>query len=225
MVLNQTKNIKQTLETYGYPFKSKEHSLRVDQFNKGMNSNYIVKYISGYDKNGKPSKFVCPEILKYQFKEKKYNYSNQCCYKLKKALLHDWQKEHNKKMVITGMRNEEGGNRARLTCITNNGKMFHPLIVVTEEWEEWFIKQYQVKLCKLYYPPYNFKRTGCRGCPFSLTLEKDLLTMKEYLPYDFNACLRLWKPIYDEYVRLGYRLSKDFYIKAHQLQLDLGELK
>ena len=145
IIVNQTRNIKQTLNKYGYPFKSKEHSLRVEQFNNNNNTNFIKKYVEGwnYNKNEPtPSKFVCPKILLYQFKERgKYNYSNKCCYKLKKDLLHKWQKDNSKRIVITGMRNEEGGDRERLTCITNKGKMFHPLIVVSEIWEEMFIER------------------------------------------------------------------------------------
>ncbi len=143
IILNQNKNIIKTLNEYGYPFKSKEHSLRVEQFNHNSNANYIKKYLTGYDfKNGKQSRFVCPQKLKYQFEERgKYNYSNKCCYKLKKDLLHQWQKDNHKTMVMTGMKNEEGGNRARLGCLTNNNKMFHPLIVVSDEWEEEFLKR------------------------------------------------------------------------------------
>jgi len=217
VILNQTRNIRKTLNEYGYPFKSKEHSLRVEQFNKGMNSNWIKRYISGYEHNGKLTTFRCPDCLKYQFEEKgKYNYSSQCCYKLKKSLMHKYQKENNLKMVVTGMRNDEGGNRARLTCLTDKETKFHPLIVVNEEWEEWFINKYNVKLCELYYPPYNFKRTGCVGCPYSLQLQKNLLTLKKLLPNEYKRAINLWKPVYDEYVRIGYRLDKDFYDKGIQ---------
>ena len=209
IILNQTRNIKNTLNDYGYPFKSKEFSLRVEQFNKGSNAKFITKYL---DKEN-ISKFSCPKILRFIFDERgKYNYSNKCCYKLKKDLINTFTK-NKYSIAITGMRSEEGGNRSHLTCITNNGRFFHPLIVVSEEWENWFINKYNIQLCKLYYPPYNFKRTGCRGCPFSLNLQQDLLTMKKLLPIEYNACLKLWKPIYDEYVRLGYRLDKDFYKK------------
>lgn len=142
IIIQPSKPIKQTLETYGYPFKSKEHSLRVNQFNKGMNSNYIKKYISGYDHKGKKSTFVCPKILLYQFNERgKYNYSNRCCFELKKKPAHKWAKENNKKIVITGMRAEEGGNRKRLGCITDNGTKFHPLIKVDDSWENWFVER------------------------------------------------------------------------------------
>jgi len=203
VIVNQTRNIKQTLQQYGYPFKSKEHSLRVEYFNKGTNSNYIKEYISG---NGS---FTCPKILLYQFKVRgQYNYSNQCCYKLKKDLAHKWQKLNHKPITITGMRNEEGGNRARLGCLSNNGKLFHPLIVVDEEWENNFIKEHNIKLCKLYYPPFNFTRTGCKGCPFALDLQKNLDTLKELLPNEYKQCMILWKPVYDEYKRIGYRLRR-----------------
>lgn len=217
IIIKPTKSIKEILEKYGYPFKSKEHSLRIDQFNRGMNSNYIKKYISGYDKNGKPSSFVCPEILKYQFEERgKYNYSNQCYNKLKKEPAHKWQKENHKSIVITGMRSEEGGNRKNLGCvITSKGKIvkFHPLIKVDEEWENEFIKRYNIELCKLYYPPYNFERTGCKFCPYSLTLAKQLEIGHRLLPNETKQAEILWKYVYDEYRRLGYRLKKVEQIK------------
>ena len=50
VIIKPTKNIKQTLEENGYPFKSKEHSQRVEQFQKGNISNYIKYYM------GEPSK-------------------------------------------------------------------------------------------------------------------------------------------------------------------------
>ena len=223
-IINQTRNIKRTLEEYGYPFKSKEHSLRVDQFNKGKNSNYIKKYITGYTHDGKLSSFRCPNILKYQFEERgKYNYSNQCCYKLKKEPLNKRQQQLNRKIVITGMRAEEGGNRKRLGCTifqSDKLKKFHPLIVVSEEWIDWFIKKYNVELCELYYPPFNFQRTGCKGCPFALTLQEQLDTMKRLLPNEYKQCEILWKPVYDEYRRLNYRLKK----KMENIPLfDIGE--
>ena len=213
VIIKPSKPIKQTLEKYGYPFKSKAHSLRVDQFNKGMNSNYIKKYLTGYDHNGKPSTFVCPKVLKYQFEKKgAYNYSNLCCYKLKKEPAHKWQKENKKSIVLTGMRAEEGGNRKRLGCIITDGKgkllKFHPLIKVDEEWENWFIEQQGIKLAPLYYPPFNFRRTGCKGCPFSLDLQEQLSIMEIYLPNERKQCEYIWKPVYDEYRRLNYRLKK-----------------
>ena len=143
VIIKPSKPIKQTLETYGYPFKSKGHSLRVEQFNKGHNSNFIKKYLGKTDYKGK---FMCPKILLYQFEERgKYNYSNLCCKKLKKEPVHKWEKENKKFIAITGMRSQEGGNRERLGCIITdkNGKLkrFHPLIKIDDNFENWFIER------------------------------------------------------------------------------------
>lgn len=32
--------------------------------------------------------------------------------------------------------------------------------------------------------------------------------MKKYLPDEYKQCEMLWKPVYDEYRRIGYRLKK-----------------
>lgn len=211
VIIKPGKPIKQTLEKYGYPFKSKEHSLRVEQFNKGHNSKFIKKYIRKTDYIGK---YVCPKMLMYQFEEKgKYNYSNKCCYELKKKTAHKWQKENKKTMTITGMRREEGGNRTRLGCLSDNNKKFHPLIVVNEEFENFVIEKYKIKLCRLYYPPFNFKRTGCKGCPFALDLQEQLTIMELYLPNERKQCEFIWQPVYDEYRRLGYRLKRNEQLK------------
>lgn len=208
IIIKPSKPIKQTLELYGYPFKSKEHSLRIDQFNKGTNANYLKKYINGYDVNGRLSTFTCPKKLLYQFEERgKYHYSNRCCYELKKKPAYEWQKENGKKIVMTGMRHEEAGNRKRLGCITDHGTKFHPLIKVDEEWENEFINHQNIKLCDLYYEPFNFKRTGCKGCPFSLDIQKQLDIMKIYLPNEYKQCEIIWAPVYEEYRRIKYRLK------------------
>lgn len=205
VILNQTRNIKETLDKYGYPFKSKEFSMRVYLFNKGSNAPFIKRYL---DINNKT--YACPDIVRYIFNERgQFNISNFCCSKLKKDLLKHWQKENHKTISITGMRNEEGGQREHLGCLTNNNTMFHPLIVVDEQWEDEFIKTENIELCKLYYPPFNFKRTGCKGCPYNIFLQQDLDTMAKYLPAEKKQCELIWKPIYDEYRRIGYRLRKN----------------
>ena len=114
IIHNSGVNIPKMLEKYGYPFKSKDHSLRVNQFNKGSNSNYIKKYIEGWEHNGIKSRFCCSEKLLYQFEEKgKYNYSDQCCHKLKKDVAREWEKVNNRSIYITGMQKQEGGNEPR----------------------------------------------------------------------------------------------------------------
>ena len=91
---------------------------------------------------------------------------------------------------------------------------FHPLAKVTHDWEEWFIKEHDIPLCKLYLEPYNFQRTGCKGCPYSLTLADDLATMSTVgMEAERKQCEIIWKPVYDEYRRLGYRLTDEEQMK------------
>lgn len=247
ILYNSGVNIKNMLSTYGYPFKSKQHSRgwnvyfnnvdETDKIIKYLNNNkdmlsdyeYIhnlprgvktnIKYIFGIRERERE---ICmsiksvPESLKYQFTKdfvnKKLILSDKCCYKLKKETAHKWEKENNKSIAITGIRADEGGMRSLNGCTIFDGKdlkKFHPLKVCSDEWEEWFIETYNIELCKLYYPPYNFKRTGCCGCPFALDLQNQLNVMEKLLPNDYKKAEMLWKPVYDEYRRLGYRLRKE----------------
>ena len=208
VIIKPTKPVKQTLEKYGYPFKSKEHSVKLSQFQKGKVSPNIAKYMRFGEH------FACPKSLAYQFtKDFALKVSDRCCYKMKKEPAHKWEKENHKSIAITGMRRKEGGQRANIKgCIITdkNGKAkkFHPLLVVTDEWEEWYRERERVQLAPLYYPPFNFKRTGCKGCPYNTSLQEDLSVMALYLPKEREQCEFIWKPVYDEYRRIGYRLEK-----------------
>ena len=205
IMLKPTQPIQKMLQTYGYPFKSKQHSHNVSiyQHSKGLTTT-TKKYL-GLD--GCKSMYKCPKNLEYQFTpEFNIKLSDRCCYKMKKEPAHKWQVENGKSITLTGMQKSEGGNRNNLTCIVTNKdgsiKKFHPLAVVDDKFEEW-------ELCELYNAPFNFKRTGCKGCPFALNLQEELDTMEKYLPAERKQCEMLWKPVYEEYRRLGYRLRKN----------------
>ena len=207
IINNSNVKIKQMLNEVGYPFKNKQHAHNVAIYQHSGMTKTNLKYL-GLE-GDKPSMFKCPDSLKYQFTpEFKLKCSDRCCYKLKKQSQHKWAKENNKSIVLTGMRKSEGGNRNNLTCIASNGTKIHFLAPVNDDFMEWFIKKYNIRLCELYYPPYNFKRTGCKGCPFSRNLQKQLDIMKKLLPNEYKQCKFLWKPVYDEYERIGYRLNK-----------------
>lgn len=201
IIINSNVNIKNMLETEGYPFKSKEHSLKVSEYKKGSTAVNIIKYKEGTDR------YSCPQILKYQYTDAfKLKISNKCCYKLKKEIAHKWQVDNNKSIVLTGMRASEGGQRSNLSCLTSNGTKFHPLVVVDNDFMDQFIETYNIKLCRLYYPPFNFKRTGCKGCPFNINLQEDLDIMLELLPNERKQCEIIFGPVYAEMRRIGYRL-------------------
>lgn len=208
------KNIKETLEKVGYPFKSKEHSCKVGLWQRGSRSKSVMKYINAENLS---TRYACPEKLKYQFTDEcKLKISELCCQELKKKPFKQWEKENNKHICITGMMREEKGQREHIDCIVvkkDKVVKFHPLSKVSKEWEDWFIKKYQVKLCELYSEPYNFERTGCKGCPFSLSLSQQLETMEKYFPNEKKQTEYIWKPVYDEYRRIGFRLKKEEQMK------------
>ena len=199
--------IKTMLERDGYPFKSKKHAKKVGTYQRcGMTStakNYL---------NPKPGAeaYGCPDNLKYQFTpDFKLKIDYKCCINLKEKPLSDWGKENNKPYSILGLRTDEGGGRKRARCLAFSGnklKTFSPLIPISDEWEDWFISTYNIEICDIYKPPYNFTRTGCKGCPFALHLQHELDVLDAYFPNERKQCEIIWKPVYDEYRRIGYRL-------------------
>lgn len=209
-VIEPTQNVRQVLDAYGYPFKSKNHSNKVHIYQSSGLGNTVKTYLTK-DK----SRFTCPDILRYQFtSEFDIKVSYYCCQKLKKEPFKRWEKANKKTIAITGMMASEGGQRASIKgCIITDkdGKAskFHPLLKVSEEWEQWYIVKRGIKLCKLYYPPYSFKRTGCKGCPFALYLQEQLETMSRLMPTERKQCELIWQPVYAEYRRIGYRLKSD----------------
>lgn len=207
VILNSGINIKQMLEHDGYPFKSKEHSHKIELYKKGSRTPSILKYKDNIQ-------FGCPKILKYQFEDNfTLHISSECCNNLKKKPSHTWAKANHKTITLTGMRREEQGQRTNLNCIimAKSGALlkFHPLLVITNDFEYWFINEFKIRLCKLYYPPYNFVRSGCKGCPYNKNLQQDLDIMEELLPVERKQCEVIWKPVYDEYRRINYRLKKE----------------
>lgn len=206
--VSPARSIKGVLREYGYPFKSKEHSTKLNLWQRGHRGTVSIrKYLSD-------GRFACPSCLRYQFGDSfKLKVSPYCCRYMKKIPARQWAKENGKCIVITGMRKAEGGQRVNLHCLSSSegGNYLHlnPLAVVDDAFVDWFIARYAVSLCPLYYDPYNFKRTGCKGCPFSLDLQEQLTIMELYLPKERSQCEWLWYPVYQEYRRIGYRLSSN----------------
>lgn len=139
------------------------------------------------------------------------NISDKCCIEFKEKPLEEWQKENKKPIKILGLMREEGGRRANTKCfVQSHGQgSFSPLAKVTKDWEEWFIKEHDIRLCELYYPPYNFERTGCVGCPYNIHIQQELETLERLLPSARRQAEYLWQPVYEEYRRIGYRLKRE----------------
>lgn len=214
IIIKPSKPIRQMLEKEGYPFKSKEHSCKLNMYQQGSTAKTLLKY------KDESSKFSCPQCLKYQFqKDFRLKVSDHCCYELKKYPAKAYEKESGRHIAILGLRaGEQGQRRNHEGCIAyaKDGKTiakFKPLNPTTEEFTLWYIKKRNITLCKLYYPPYNLKRTGCKGCPYAIDLQEELTMMDKYLPNERKQCEIIWKPVYDEYRRIGYRLTKEEQLK------------
>lgn len=207
-------SIKQFLEEEGYPFKSKRHAKMVWSYQKSRRQDKEpFPYVKEYINPESTSNFRCPKKLLYQFSDDfQLKVSHKCCDKLKKQPFKDYEKETGRTIRITGVRKEEGGLRAiHLTgaCVfkDKDGRMyqFTPLGPVSEEFIDWYIQKRNIKLAKLYYPPFNFERTGCKGCGFNRYLYKELEILEANLPNENKQCWAIWKPLYEEYQKIRYR--------------------
>lgn len=213
-VIEPTTPIKPMLERDGYPFKSKGHSEQLERYKRIGKTKGVLQYLGEReDKEPWSSQKSCPKCLKYQFTEEfKMNISDKCCERLKEEPFAKWQKENNKPIGIVGVMRDEGGRRSTAQCLAFKGKKpknFQPLAPITKKWEEWYIEHFGVEICEIYKEPYNLPRTGCKGCPFATNLQKELDMLQEFFPAERKQCEAIWKPVYDEYRRIGYRLKKD----------------
>lgn len=200
-----------TLKNFGYPFKSKQHSEMVYLFQNSGTTKSVDRYINPSEER---KRFGCPKKLMYQFDNDTdlFKISSYCCTKLKKEPFAKWQKTNSKPIKITGERVSEGGLRAiHGDCLQldkkGNLKKFKPLNKVDNDFADWYIEKRNIDLCELYKEPYNFKRTGCVGCPYNTKIQSDVDTLYKLLPDEYRKVKLLWKPVYDEYIRLRYRLK------------------
>ena len=208
-ILKSGVNIKQMLEKDGYPFKSKQHAHNVAIYQHNGMTRTNERYLGKLEKKN----FLCPKILEYQFTpDFTLRLSDKCCYRLKKEVTLKWEKENNRSICITGIRMAEGGYRNyQSNCVIFDGKSlkkFHPLKPCTDDFVKSYLEKTKYPICNLYKEPFNFKRTGCLGCPFNIKLKTELTKLLEYSPKQAKAAYAIWKPVYNEYARLNYRIDR-----------------
>ena len=219
-IIKPSVNIKAALERDGYPFKSKEHSMYVDIYQRNGMCKTVDRYLNPEESR---KTFGCPDTLKYQFTEEFHlKCSKKCCYNMKEKPMENYAKAHNRPIAFIGLLGDEKGGRNSAKCFVDAsyGKHFQPLTACDHEWEEYFIKKEGIKLCILY-EKYGFERTGCKGCPYNINLQETLDTLAEYFPAERKQCEIIWGPVYEEYRRLGYRLKRKGQIKGQLSVFDL----
>lgn len=70
-----------------------------------------------------------------------------------------------------------------------------PLIDWTDEILEEFIEKYHVPLSDAY-TKYNFRRTGCMACPYSLKIAESLQYLHDHEPNRYKAAMHWMKEVY-----------------------------
>lgn len=207
-ILNPTQNLKKMFSEIGYPFKSKYHSHLLDIYSRQGKTGCVLKYAE--PKANTPHS--CPKILQFQFNEPlPFKMSDKCCYKMKKEPFKEYEKETGRVIGLTGMRRAEKGLRENINCLVfSRGSLhrFHPLAPCTDEFIDQLIDEYAIPLCRLYYSPFNFKRTGCRMCVYNIHLQEEIDTLTKFAPEERRAGEYIFAPVLAEYRRLGYRLRK-----------------
>jgi 3'-phosphoadenosine 5'-phosphosulfate sulfotransferase (PAPS reductase)/FAD synthetase len=206
--------IEPMLKRDGYPFKSKSHSNFVERYKRAGKTLSVKQYL-GEREDKKPwsSEKSCPDILKYQFTPDfdRLKISDKCCLRMKEEPLQNWGKKNGRRLAIIGITGDEGGRRGNAVCMSWQSKSrfnFQPLMPVSKEFEDWYIAERNIKLCDIYGEPYNFPRTGCKGCPFAVNLQRELDILEKFFPAERRQCELIWGPVYEEYRRIGYRLKK-----------------
>lgn len=133
--------------------------------------------------------------------------ADACCEYLKKKPFANYEKEHETKGYLTGIRNSEGGARELATVkrLQTGGKLCTaykkdkivkmPIIDWTDQDIEDFIKEYKVPLSKAY-TTYNLERTGCFLCPFSLRLQQNLKVLYEFENNRYRDAMYWLKDVY-----------------------------
>ncbi len=211
-IIKPQQNIKKVLSEYGYPFKSKRHSKILRQYQRGIDGATIHNYLQDEQKVSELSKsLICPKCLKYQFTpDFNIRVSDKCCEYLKEKPLKKWSIENAKPFSIIGVMQAEGGRRESAKCLAfRNNKLsaFQPLAPLPIDFIDKYIEYFNIEIADIYNDPYNFPRTGCKGCPFAINIENELRTLKKYFPAEHKQCLQIWGDIYSEYYRIGYRIK------------------
>lgn len=181
----------EVMEKYGSPCFGKLHDEMIRRYQSGSRAKSTMAYIDGTNNDGK-SWYKLPKPVR----EKLYNdelpkVSAKCCYYLKKKPSANYLKEINKNQIV-GVRGQESilrGSRYK-SCFTADGK-FTPLWDLTEDMENAIYIYYNIEIPPIYEV---LDRTGCMGCPYGKSVEKDLQLLSDN---QYKYVLKLFKQSYD----------------------------
>lgn len=174
---------------YGSPCYSKLHDEYIRRYQNGSRAISTMKYVARLDDN---TRFKLPiEASKLLLNDDLHKISSKCCDILKKKPMAGYLKENNKKLIMAVKGDESQMRKARYkSCFTSDGK-FTPLWDLSEDMENAIYIYYNIDIPPIYEV---LDRTGCMGCPYGYSVEKELQTLSDN---QYNYVLSLFKKSYD----------------------------
>jgi hypothetical protein len=129
-------------------------------------------------------------------------------------------REHKIDLNITGERNAEGGQRRYIhkSCFEagNHGiDKFMPLWWWSDGTKAAYKQAEGIRYSDCY-EVYGMHRTGCVGCPFNFNIGRELITMKQYEPQLFKACMSVFGT--------AYELTDRFHCRAKPILAGLDQV-
>lgn len=201
------------LKNKGKPIRSKVRSEYIHRWNTGNRSDSCRQnLIDGITNTGKHATRTKLADRDMHFISPDFDISvgSKCCFYLKKKPFLKYAKENDIKGYLYGIRQDEGGARsiniearkskdknAKIcTAIDSKGMIKKaPIIDWSNEDINEFVNQYNVPLSKAY-TVYGLERTGCMGCPFAMSIAKNLEVLHEYEPNRYKASMHWLKDVY-----------------------------
>lgn len=203
--LKPKKNFKRVIEDYGYPFISKENAQKIYEIRHArsdtLRMNRMYRDSMG---NGK-----LPRKYEFMLVQNAPEVSHLCCNAMKKSPVKQYEKRTGRKPLVATMAIE---SRNRTTVWLKNGcnaydskrPISNPMSFWTEQDVLLFIKEYNIRICKVYgdiakdeknrLTTTGCNRTGCMFCGFGCHLEKKgdgrFLKLKETHPKLYDYIMR-----------------------------------
>lgn len=198
----------EVIKTYGYPVPTKRVADCVEGARRNPDSTRMLRLKGelGGRKDGRPSKFDCPQwgyLLDAPFK-----ISAKCCDVMKKRPIKKYGKQSKRVPYIGVMASESQARKAEwmqngCNAYNSNDPASRPLSFWTEQDILQYIKEYNLEYASVYgdiaednngnlYTT-GCDRTGCMFCLFGCHLQKGqnrFQLMKETHPRQYDYCMR-----------------------------------
>lgn len=191
-------SFKDVLDKYGYPVVSKSVSRQVGDVQKNGENCWAMNCFNGNKTN-------YYDMRKWEFLiNAPFKVSDKCCGVMKKAPLHQYEKNGFKPITatMTCESNQRKVQWVKRGCNSFNGKIIsNPMSFWTEQDVLLYIKKFNIPYCNIYgyiieengkFKTTGLERTGCMFCMFGCHLEKEpnrFQRMKETHPKQYDYCI------------------------------------